>query len=167
MYLAALRYEQIRQGLRDLQDAKGGIHTYIVKGAKWVKPGVQRCRLPITPEILVKLRDVWDRSQNARDAKILRAASCLCFFGLLRSGKVVAPAVGQYDPSDHLCFEDIQVDSQAAPTCLHVRIKASKTHPFRRGVTLAVGRTDNLTIVLYATNEGVWSINYMEVTTQS
>ena len=36
------------------------------------------------------------------------------------------------------------MDSQAAPSCIHVRIKASKTDPFRRGVTLVSGRTDNV-----------------------
>ena len=143
-YLAALRYEQIRRGLGDPGICKMPRVEYVVKGAKRVKPGAQRRRLPITPEVLAKLREVWDRCPNGRDAKMLWAACCLCFFGFLRSGEVVAPAVAQYDPSCHLCFGDIQVDSQAAPSCIHVRIKASKTDPFRRGVTLVIGQTDNV-----------------------
>ena len=110
-----------------------------MKGAKRVKPGAQRRRLSITPEVLAKLREVWDRCPNGRDAKMLWASCCLCFFGFLRSGEVMAPAVAQYDLSSHLCFGDIQVDSQAAPSCIHVRIKASKTDPFIRAALTEAG----------------------------
>ena len=40
--------------------------------------------------------------------------------------------------------DDVQVDSREHPSVVRVRIKASKTDPFRRGVLLYLGRTDNL-----------------------
>ena len=35
------------------------------------------------------------------------------------------------------------MDSVSAPTLVQVRIKASKTDPFRKGVVVYLGRTDN------------------------
>ena len=142
-YLAAVRYEQIRRGLGDPEIYKMPRVEYVIKGAKRAKPGVVRRRLPITPAILEKLREIWNRSPSARDAKMLWAACCLCFFGFLRSGEVVAPAAAQFDPRSHLCFEDVQVDSRESPPLVQVRIKASKTDPFRQGVTLLIGKTND------------------------
>ena len=73
---------------------------------------------------------------------MLWAACCLGFFGFLRSGEFVAPAVGEFDPGQHLSFADISVDSSSNPRVLCIRIKQSKTDPFRQGVTIVLGRTD-------------------------
>ena len=61
--VAALRYEQIRRGLGDPGIRKMPRVEYVVKG---VKPGAQRRRLPITPEVLAKLQEVWDRCGTQR-----------------------------------------------------------------------------------------------------
>lgn len=140
-YLAAVRFEQISRG-----GGNPGIHSmprleYVIKGCKRVAPGTARRRLPITPEILRKLRGVWHKSENPREAKMLWAASCLCFYGFLRSGEVVTPAIGEYDPAVHLCFEDVKVDNRMSPSFIQVSIKASKTDPFRQGVTIYIGAT--------------------------
>lgn len=70
---------------------------------------------------------------------MLWAASCLCFFGFLRMGEVVVPADNQYDPLVHLNYEDARVNGTTAPEWMEVRIKASKTDPFRKGVTIYLG----------------------------
>ena len=49
--------------------------------------------------------------------------------------------MGEYDPTVHLCQGDIRIDSHRSPTFLQVQIKASKTDPFRQGVTLYIGAT--------------------------
>ena len=72
---------------------------------------------------------------------MLWAAACLCFFGFLRSGEAVAPSERSYDPKHHLCFEDICIDDPKSPAWIQVIIKASKTDPFRQGVTLYLGCT--------------------------
>ena len=41
----------------------------------------------------------------------------------------------------HLCHEDVKVDSHTAPSYIQVRLKASKTDPFRQGVELHLGAT--------------------------
>ena len=104
-------------------------------------PGRTRNRLPITPRILRQLKAVWKKETNRRNAKMLWAAACLCFFGFLRSGEAVAPTESNYDPFYHLCFKDISIDNTKLPTSMKVTIKASKTDPFRHGVTLHLGRT--------------------------
>ena len=54
----------------------------------------------------------------------------------------MAPSDRTYDAQSHLCFDDIRVDNRASPTLIQVRIKASKTDPFRHGVTLHMGATN-------------------------
>ena len=49
----------------------------------------------------------------------------------------------EYDADAHLNFEDIAIDSLEKPMIMQVRIKASKTDPFRKGVELYLGRTSN------------------------
>ena len=56
----------------------------VVKGAKRVKPGAQRRRLPITPEVLAKLREVWDRCPNGQDAGLPAVSAFLVFCGQRR-----------------------------------------------------------------------------------
>ena len=63
-------------------------------------------------------------------------------FGFLRSGEVVSPSEPTYNSQSHMCFEDIRVDNRAAPSFLQVQIKASKTDPFRHGVTIYIGATN-------------------------
>ena len=61
---------------------------YVVKGAKRakrMKPGAQRRRLPITPEVLAKLREVWDRCPNAG---LPAVSAFLVFCGQGSSGTV-------------------------------------------------------------------------------
>ena len=78
-----------------------------------------------------------------KDAAMLWAAATMCFFGFLRSGEVVAPSEGSFDPAVHLAYADVRTDSNSPPQMLEVRIKASKTDPFRKGVAIYIGRTDD------------------------
>ena len=114
----------------------------MLKGAKKATPESSRRRLPITPTILQAIKAVWKKDPSPRDARMLWAASCLCLFGFLRSGKIVFPTDTSFDLQSHLAFADIAVDSRSAPSAIQVRIKASKTSPFRQGVTLHIGTVE-------------------------
>lgn len=138
-YLAAVRFEQINCGLGNPNIGSMPRLEYVLKGAKRRTPASSRQRLPITPHILLKLKQVWQKEPAKRDAQMLWAAACLCFFGFLRSGEVVSPTERSYDAQSHMCFEDVRVDSRSSPTFIQVQIKASKTDPFRHGVTTYVG----------------------------
>ena len=142
-YLAAMRFEQISRGMGDPGISRMPQLEYVLKGLKRRAHGGTRRRLPITPEILKKLRQVWDGDTNSRDAKMLWAASYLCLFGFLRSGEIATPSPKEFDPAYHLGFKDVCVDDRRSPTFIQVQIKASKTDPFRQGVTIFIGRTEN------------------------
>ena len=117
----------------------------VVRGAKkqQTKKGSQgRLRLPITVEIMWELKHAWERA-GCPEGQMLWAAASLCFFGFLRSGEMTVPEGAQYDESTHLSFRDLAVDSRENPRSLKVRLKTSKTDPFRRGVDVYVGRTGN------------------------
>lgn len=72
---------------------------------------------------------------------MLWAASTLCFFGFMRAGELTVPSDNSFDESCHLSFRDVAVDSLTNPKILKVRLKTSKTDPFRVGVDIFVGRT--------------------------
>ena len=49
----------------------------------------------------------------------------------------------EYDETVHLSYGDVKVDITVNPSYLEVRIKASKTEPFRKGVTVYLSRTNS------------------------
>ena len=73
---------------------------------------------------------------------MLWACICLCFFSFLRAGEAVIQNASSFDPSQHLSFPDISVDSMSQPSFIRVRLKQSKTDPFKTGVNVIVGRTN-------------------------
>ena len=66
-------------------------------------------------------------------------------FGFLRAGELVVPSDSGFDPASHLAMGDVRVDSRSSPNYLVIRIKTSKTDPFRQGIDiyLQLGRTDD------------------------
>ena len=142
-YLAAIRHLHIAEGYGDPH-----IHTMtrlkqVLKVIKMVQSkGPKRMeRLPITPNLLAKLKEVWSSGLSTFDGQILFAAASLCFFGFMRSGELTIPSVTSYDEGAHLSFNDATVDCIHNPHILRVYLKASKTDPFRVGVNIYVGRT--------------------------
>lgn len=89
----------------------------------------------------MQLFQVFNCNPSDPDGIMLWAAMNLCFFGFLRSGKICCPSETTFDPTWHLCLKDVLVDNISHTTTIYVIIKASKTDPFRLGVTIAVGRT--------------------------
>ena len=120
---------------------------YVLRGVKSVESKcparLVRKRLPITPAILCGVHKILSQTPSDFNNIMLWAAATLCFFGFLRSGEITIPNNSNYDPSAHLNFSDISVDNSAMPSIIQVRIKASKTDPFRQGVNIHIGRTGN------------------------
>lgn len=80
-YLSSLRYFQIRAGLVNPFEGSMPRLDYVLKGVKRVQARNERGsreRLPITPVILRKLKEVWSASANDPDTKLIWAACCLC-----------------------------------------------------------------------------------------
>ena len=68
------------------------------------------------------------------------SACTLAYFGVLRSAEFTVPSLASFDPALHLQVTDLAFDQLDLPTCLQVRIKASKTDPFRSGCYIHIGR---------------------------
>ena len=85
------------------------------------------------------LKRVWQRGKDPYEAALLWATSCLCFFGFLKSRKVVVPSETEFDQSTHLNLMHVKVVSHLKFSRLEMCIKASKTDPFRQGFTIHLG----------------------------
>ena len=117
---------------------------YVLLGIKRVEARAPRTRvrLPITMDIMQKLRASWLSLPPEPDCIMLWAAVCTGFFGFLRAGEFTAPSPQAYDPDVHLNLADLAFDSHADPSMARLLIKQSKTDPFRQGVEVFLGRTD-------------------------
>lgn len=146
-YFSAIRRLQIVKGLGDPFAASWPLLEYTLRGIKLRqakhKETRAKKRLPVTPDILRKLRKYWEKESHNPDFIMLWAACCTCFFGFLRSGEVTVPSMREYDPEGHLSEGDVSLNSRSNPSVVRVHIKASKTDPFRQGVYVYLGRTDN------------------------
>lgn len=105
------------------------------QGSKFARPK----RIPITLAHLRTLMSFVARSCARLDALCFRAMFLLAFFALLRVSEYTCPSATQFDPEVNLAFCDV-VFSRSRNLAL-VRIKASKTDPFRTGCTVRVAKT--------------------------
>lgn len=145
VYLSAVRFLHIAEGEKDPFEPGLARLQYILQGirrAEADKGTEKRERRPILPEILRKMKAVWEQAPPP-GAAMLWAACCLGFSCFLRSGEMTVQSNGSYDPGCHLSLADIAVDNPADPAVLRVHIKQSKTDPFRKGIHLFVGRTQS------------------------
>ena len=150
VYLSGVRFYQIAQGLGDPFRGVGTSHPqleYVMRGIKRVQAegGVKtKPRLPVTPLILDKLQDrLCGGTRGTQDDWMLWAAACTGFFGFLRAAEFLCPSQQDYDPTVHLSLADIAMDNHVNPSVIRIRIKQSKTDPFRAGVDVFLGRSDS------------------------
>ena len=146
VYLSGLRFAQIHQALGNpfLKDSMP-LLGYVLTGIKQFESrSTTRTdpRLPITIQVLRSLKLVWLSPPSHPDSLMLWAASCVGFFGFLRAGEFTIPSPQSYDSSVHLSLSDLAVDSHTTPSIIRLRIKQSKTDPFRQGVDIFLGATN-------------------------
>lgn len=142
VYLSAIRHLHIENHMPDPHIASMARLEQVVKGVKRDqarKLPNQRTRLPITADLMRQMKSVLMKNCKDEDNIMLWAAMSLCFFGF---GEMTLESESSFDPGANLCYSDIAIDDPAKPTILKVRIKASKTDPFRKGVDVYLGRTD-------------------------
>ena len=113
-----------------------------VKRKRAEQGGTTQVRLPITVDLLEKMRAVWSQ-EGSDDSRILWAAATICFFGFMRSGEITVPEGATFDTSTHLGIQDVAVDRKAEPQMVQITLKVSKTDPFRKGMKVYVGRTNS------------------------
>ena len=103
-----------------------------------------RKKRPITPDILTRMLALRSDSQaggNSYEWEMYWAACCVAFFGFLRAGELTVPSPQSYDATYHLNLADVSANHPDQPSVIHLRIKASKTDPLRKGVTVVLGAT--------------------------
>ena len=143
-YLSALRQYHIMSGRGDpFIGSAFPLLQYVLRGIKRSPTHAPRQpRLPITPAILRLLKVVWSPlAVSDPDYIMLWAACCLGFFGFMRAGEFTATSVGDFDPSTSLCISDMSVDDRENPSMVCVVLRQSKTDPFRKGISIYLGRT--------------------------
>ena len=144
VYLSAVRNLLVQVGLHEEFTRQLSPRLQLVlKGIKRdeSKTAPLPARLPITVDIMSKIKAVLLQCPEEYDNILLWAACCLAFFGFLRCGEFTVPTQSEYDPGAHLSVGDILLDSRSSPTTIQVTIKQSKTDPFRQGVQLHLGKT--------------------------
>ncbi len=120
-YMAGVRHLHISEGHGDPFSA--GLHRlhYVLRGVKRAEgmAGVtKRERRPITPDLLRKIKGVWNSRAHEADVVMLWAACCLAYFGFMRIGELTVPTDDGYDASCHLSWGDVMVDDPAHPSSI-------------------------------------------------
>ncbi len=98
-----------------------------------------RIRLPITPAILAKIHGHMLPRAKDYDTIMTWAAATMCFFGFFRAGEITIPSCTTFDQDRHLAWGDVTVDDLSNPRVLKVKLKASKTDQFGKGVDVFIG----------------------------
>ena len=143
-YLSAVRHYHIMAGQgAPFVGSAFPLLQYVLRGIKRSPAHPPRqLRLPITPAILRSLKAVWSpRAMSDSDYIMLWAACCLGFVGFMRTGEFTVSSTDGYDASTSLGTRDISVDSRDNPSMVCVVLRQSKTDPFRKGVSIYLGRT--------------------------
>ena len=87
---------------------------------------------------MAMIRKALDTSLH--DHCMFWAAYTLGYLGFLHSAKFMVPNLASYSSDLHLMVANVAVDSAVLPSCLHIRIKVSKTDPFRNGCIVHIGK---------------------------
>ena len=113
----------------------------VIRGIRRLLPDMaDRERTPITREVLVALLNSLDPATPK--GRLLRAALALAFAAFLRSGELTYEAEDMRNPdfpSWNISRASIQFDPQGQFMLL--RLPASKTDPFRVGVTITIAHS--------------------------
>ncbi len=97
-----------------------------------------RVRLPITLQVLIAIKQLWERDGITHD---MWAAATLCFFGFFRSGEITVPSVAAFNPTVHVTWGDVTFDNSANPSSACMKLKRSKCDQFGAGVNVHLGQT--------------------------
>ena len=117
VYLLAVCTLHIEQGFSDpLVDCLQ--LQRVLRGIKRTQGDSSSLRLPITDDIMTVIFRALD---------LTHPDHCIFYFGFLRSAEFTVPNLASYVPDIHPGVADVAVDSHSSPSCLHLRIKASKT----------------------------------------
>ena len=144
VYLAGIEYASRGRG-----GGGGGSHTlantqllqYTLWGIRILQGDrfKRHVRGLVTISHLHKLHAYFDREFITQDANILKAATLLAFFGLLRASEYLSDAPHSSHHDSPLPTSDIRISTDHLHT--KVSIRKSKTDSFRHGCTITIWAT--------------------------
>ena len=140
LYLAAIANFYVEQGMPLRTDNTFQLH-HILKGIKRTSTSQQRTRRPITIQILSEISDLLRPAFSEElDTIMLWPAFTFAFFGFLRVSEFTCSSSKSF-----LAVKDVVlVPNIQNPDHIKVRIKQSKTDPFREGTTLTILKPTSL-----------------------
>ena len=133
VYLAAVRYLHTTAGHHNTYDSHftpriqhllKGIH----KESARLRP--PKNRLPVTIKIMKRIKKFLSKQAETYQSKLLWAACCIAFFGILRVSEFTVPSQYGYDQDYHLSLTDVTLDNRRSPTVIQLHIKQSKMDRF-------------------------------------
>ena len=155
LYLAAIANFYVEQSMPLRTDNMYQLHR-ILKGIKRTSSSQQRTRRPITIEILSQISDLLRPAFSPElDTVMLWAAFTLAFFGFLRVSEFTYSSSKSF-----LAVKDIAfVPNIHNPDYIQVRIKQSKTDPFRQGTTLTIAKSNSKVCAVIALRDYILQRN--------
>jgi len=111
----------------------------VLNGVKRTQTKKSYIRYPITFEVLRKVC-LFLRNSSLYSHLLLETVCTVAFFGFLRCGEFTVENGQEFHPSFNLCVCDMTILAD----CVHLRLKVSKTDPFRQGVIIKLFPTNNI-----------------------
>ena len=135
VYLCGLQYVNTFYGFSEQISHMPNL-AYVLRGIRRTQgPKFHRpLRAPILVTHLTDMFNLCSCFLNPHDTLMIRAAFTLAFFGLLRVSEYTAPQNFLWDPLVHLAVTDVSFSIH--PPSMRLKIKASKTDPFRVGAVI-------------------------------
>jgi len=134
VYLYGIQFCALQQGV-EVRIASMRRLYYVCRGIRRTQVARRRTRNPITPAHLRQMLSFISSSQlSAYDQALWKCLVLTAFFGLLRVSEYTSASSRSFDPLTNLCVSDVSLQG---PSVL-IRIKASKTDPFRVGTSITL-----------------------------
>jgi len=141
LYLAGIRFNYLKAGFPNVLAQADKLH-YIINGIKKSQQNRSLKRLPITYDLLHELCQLLKTGVfSPYTDKLLTAMFTMAFFGFLRCGEITV----KQNCRNGIQLCDLEMDPNHTQYTLLLR--ASKTDPFRHGVTVKIYRNLKLCAV--------------------
>ncbi|XP_063425851.1 uncharacterized protein LOC134709631 [Mytilus trossulus] len=144
LYLCGIRYKYLKNNCKDPLESDYNTPldrlSYILNSVKKLQKPNNKKRLPITFDILEKI--IFRLRQGVFTPFIdlmLEAVCTVGFYGFMRCGEFTVLKANQFDPSVNLCIGDIILHKDI----IILKLKQSKTDPFRKGVDIQLHKVKN------------------------
>ena len=137
-YLSAVRHLLIEAGFTPRAREESPRLRYVLRGVSRSQAAeVRPRRLPITPQILLSLKEVWERGTvDTYSARLLWAMALTAFFGCFRLGKLTVQ-----DLSSPPAVEASDVSFEGSPVRAQIHLRFSKTDTTGTGADIILGST--------------------------